>query len=202
MKQDTRSTLLATGRKTFARHGYYGASIRAITSAARTNLGAVTYHFGSKRKLYEAVLESCARPLADAAVAAAAAQGAPAQRVGNVMRVYFDYFASDINIARLLIQELVLGRTPAPSVLEQLSRVHGALVELVKEGQRTGEFAAGDPSLMVSSIISQPIHMNLVRRVLKDFTPIDLDRPDTRERAIRHAITFACAGLAHGGLKP
>ena len=161
----------------------------------------MTYHFGSKRKLYEAVLESCARPLADAAVAAAAAEGAPAERVGNVIRTYFEYLASDINIARLLIQELVLGRTPAPAVLEQLSRVYAALVELVKEGQSTGEFARGDPSLMVASIIAQPIHMNLVRRVLKDFTPIDLDQSDTRARAIQHTIAFVCAGLAHGEVK-
>jgi AcrR family transcriptional regulator len=199
MKQDTRDALLSTGRKIFARHGYYGASVRAITSAARSNLGAVTYHFGSKRKLYEAVLESCARPLADAAIAAAAGPGTAAQRVGAVMRVYFDYFASDINIARLLIQELVLGRTPARAILEQVSRIHDALVELVTEGQQSGEFAPGHPSLMVASIISQPMHMSLVRRVLKDFTPIDLDRPEIRERAIEHAIAFACAGLAHGG---
>ena len=60
---DTATRLRTAGRRIFARQGYEGASLRAITREARANLGAVTYHFGSKEGLYEAVVDSALAPL-------------------------------------------------------------------------------------------------------------------------------------------
>jgi len=40
----------------FARHGFAGASLRQVTAAARVNLAAVNYHFGSKDGLIEEVV--------------------------------------------------------------------------------------------------------------------------------------------------
>ena len=41
----------------FAERGYDGTSIRDITRQAGTNIGAVTYHFETKQRLYEAVVQ-------------------------------------------------------------------------------------------------------------------------------------------------
>ena len=196
MKQDTRASLLRTGRRVFARYGYDGASLRAITSAARTNLGAVTYHFGSKRKFYEAVLASCAQPLADAAVAAAQRAGSCADRVSAVARAYFDYLFANPDVAQLMLQELVLGRTPPAAVGGPIRQIMAALVEIVEAGQRSGEFRAGDPRLMAISIISQPVHMNLVRGAVKNLMGINIEDARIRERVAQHITAFACAGLA------
>lgn len=64
--RDTRTLLLAAARPLFARQGFAGTSVREITRAAGVNLGAVTYHFGSKQALYEEVLARAARPLVEA----------------------------------------------------------------------------------------------------------------------------------------
>lgn len=53
---DTRTRILDAAEKLFAQHGYDGASLRAITSAAGVNLAAVNYHFRSKEALLGAVL--------------------------------------------------------------------------------------------------------------------------------------------------
>ena len=45
----------------FAERGYEGASVRAICDAANTNANSVTYHFGSKRALYEEILKRFSR---------------------------------------------------------------------------------------------------------------------------------------------
>lgn len=198
----TRSALIKAGRKLFAAHGYEGASVRALTNAARTNLGAITYHFGSKRKLYDVVLESCAVPLADAAVAAAQGPGTPSERVAAVVRAYFEYLVANPDVARLLLQELVLGRTPPQAAAIPIRRIHTALTALVLDGQARGEFRAGEAGLMAISIISQPVHLNLVRRVLKTLTGVDLDDGPTRERIIEQCTLFACAGLAAQPRKP
>jgi AcrR family transcriptional regulator len=52
----TAETLVETARAVFARYGYDGASVRAITAEAGANLAAITYHFGSKRELYDRVV--------------------------------------------------------------------------------------------------------------------------------------------------
>ncbi len=53
---DTKLALLDAAEAMIAQHGFAGASLRAITSRAGTNLAAVSYHFGSKEKLARAVI--------------------------------------------------------------------------------------------------------------------------------------------------
>jgi AcrR family transcriptional regulator len=114
----TPAALLLAARRLFADHGYDGASVRAITHAADANLGAITYHFGTKRKLYEAVLKGATVPLAEAVVGAAEKAGTPAERVAAVVRAYFEVLTDDPDIARLMMHDLVIGKAaPAPAVI-------------------------------------------------------------------------------------
>ena len=52
----TRERILTVAEDLFARHGFAGASLRHVTAAARVNLAAVNYHFGSKDGLIEEVV--------------------------------------------------------------------------------------------------------------------------------------------------
>ncbi|PSC04830.1 DUF1956 domain-containing protein [Alsobacter soli] len=54
----TRRRLLDAGLSQFARHGFDGASVRAIADQAEANQAAIKYHFGAKEGLYRAVLEA------------------------------------------------------------------------------------------------------------------------------------------------
>lgn len=57
MQPDTTpARLLEAARHVFAKHGLDGARTRDICSAARANVAAVNYHFGSKEQLYIRVL--------------------------------------------------------------------------------------------------------------------------------------------------
>lgn len=51
----TRERLLQAALEVFAEHGYGAATIREICGRADANVAAVHYHFGDKRKLYEAI---------------------------------------------------------------------------------------------------------------------------------------------------
>lgn len=54
---DTRQRLLDAARHLFTERGFAKVTVRDITSEAQANLAAVSYHFGDKAGLYEAVLE-------------------------------------------------------------------------------------------------------------------------------------------------
>lgn len=53
----TRQRLLAAAGEIFSCKGFDAATVREITRLAKVNLAAIHYHFGSKERLYQAVLE-------------------------------------------------------------------------------------------------------------------------------------------------
>lgn len=54
---DIRTNLIDVAESLFAERGYFGTSIRDITSAAGERLAAVNYHFESKEGLFRAVID-------------------------------------------------------------------------------------------------------------------------------------------------
>ncbi|HEX7857459.1 MAG TPA: CerR family C-terminal domain-containing protein [Sphingobium sp.] len=56
--------LLSAAIEHFGRHGFEGASTRAIAAASGTAMSSITYHFGGKEGLYLAVAEHIAEQIA------------------------------------------------------------------------------------------------------------------------------------------
>ena len=62
----TKGRILDAGERLFAEHGFAGASARDITAEAGTSLQAINYHFGSKEKLFRAVVRRIIEPINEA----------------------------------------------------------------------------------------------------------------------------------------
>src|SRR5690606_37065193 len=131
--QTTPDALVSAARAIFATHGYDGASVRAITAAAGANLGAITYHFGSKRELYDRVVGGIVEPLAARVERAVAGDGDVLSRAGEVVTAYFEYLRSNPDLPQLMMQELVLSGVPPAAVAAPMRRVLGALTALIRE---------------------------------------------------------------------
>lgn len=197
---DTPSLIIRAARQLFATHGYDGTSVREITAAAGANLGAITYHFGSKQHLYNQVVAECVEPLADAVRAALDTDADVMTRVANLVRAYFEQISADEDTGRVMMQAMVIGKQPPPAAMSGVRVIHSALIGLVTEGQRQGVIRDGDPRLLGLSIVSVPLHLALVRRVLKANAGIDIEDPEQREAALQHAIRFVREALStHSG---
>jgi AcrR family transcriptional regulator len=191
----TRADLIASGRRLFGQRGYDGASIRAITREAGTNLGAVTYHFGSKRGLYGAVLEQGLRPIAARVDAAVRSDGNALDRMLRVVEAYFAHFEEHPDLPHLLLQEVAAGKQPPDVVLEILRNVKEAIAGLQVEGTADGSVRSGHPVLTALSVVSQPVYLALVAPLLRTIGPVDLAHPATRRLALEHTLAFVRAGL-------
>lgn len=191
----TRSSVLEAGRRLFARRGYDGASIRAITREAGVNLGAVTYHFGSKQALYEAVLQRVLSPMGARMEEAAATREDPLDRVGAVIRAAFDHLEENPDMPQLMLQEMAAGKEPPAPVLALLAVVRSVLADAIRAGQAQGAVRPGIPELMAVSSVIQPVHLTLVRRWLESVLGIDMSRPEAREKVVEHAVEFVHAAL-------
>src|SRR6202521_1236810 len=55
--------ILDAAERLFARHGFYGISVRDITEEAGVDVALVSYHFGGKRELFTAVFQRRAEQL-------------------------------------------------------------------------------------------------------------------------------------------
>lgn len=199
----TPDTLIAAARELFVARGYDGTSIRAITQQAGANLGAVTYHFGSKESLYEAVAATLADPFREAFAETARQAGSPLARLEALVRFLFEYLADHPELPRFIVQQLVSSGPLPPAIRRALTGNHGEIARLIVEGQQDGSIREGDPRLMALSIVAQPIWMNAVREFLQQALTIDQADPRTRAELVDTAVRFVRAGLArHTGPTP
>lgn len=191
----TPDALVATARDLFARHGYDGTSVRMITEQAGANLGAITYHFGSKEALYAAVVGSVAEPLYSRVHAIATGEGTPIRRLADIVAAYFEHFADHPDMPKLVIQQIFTDR-PLPLPLRNaMAGILSAITDVVVEGQTDGSIRPGAPHLMALSLLSQPIYFNIVRRPLAMAGLFDLADPAIRRDVVAHVAAFAMAGL-------
>lgn len=192
----TSATLVATARELFARHGYDGTSVRMITEAAGANLGAITYHFGSKEALYAAVVGSVAEPLYARVRETAAAPGSPLERLSRILAAYFEHFADHPDMPKLVIQQIFTDRPLPEPLREAMGGILTAIAGVITAGQADGSIRRGHPVLMALSTLAQPIYFNIVRRPLAAAGILDLSNADMRREVVLHVTRFAMAGLA------
>jgi len=192
----TPDRLVQTARRLFAERGYAATSIRDITAKARTNLGAVTYHFGSKEALYQAVLLQLVEPMAEGVIAEASTPGPVLERIGSLVRFYYRYLHQHPELPRFMLQ-IMAEQGPLPKALAQLqNRQRLAVMALIERGQQEGDVRHGPLPLLGLSIISQPIFFMLARRVVTQIVGLDTDDPAIVEAASRHASAIIRQGLA------
>ncbi len=193
---DTRAALLAAGRAAFSRGGFDGVSVRDITRDAGVNLGAVTYHFGSKRGLYVAVLVDGLTPMVDRMGRAAASPGKPMERLETVVEELFDYLAENPDLPRLMLQEVAAGKRPPAELVALLQRNAGYVAAIVAEGATDGTIRPGHPLLTAISVVAQPIYMTVMSSLLREVGGVDLSDPAVRATVARHVKAFIREGLS------
>jgi AcrR family transcriptional regulator len=191
---DTAGRLRAAARRIFARRGYEGASVRGITREAHVNLGAVTYHFGSKGRLYEAVVDSALAPLRDRVAAAAADSGPPLERIEGIVRAFFAHLSENPDMPHFLLQQVTSGREPIDPVQRTFQYVIGTLSTVLREGQEEGTILESDLLPTVIGIIALPVHLTLVGQLLSRAEAFPGGVP--ADRAEEHAVQFVRRALS------
>jgi len=196
--EDTASKLIKAGRELFPRKGYEGCSVRDLAHQADANLGAVTYHFGSKAALYDAVVASFAEPFRARIAEAAQPPGAPLDRIEGVVRTFFAHLREEAQLPRLILQQLASDRPMPESAKRTLQANHGTLASLIQAGQADGSIRPGDARVMAINIAAQPMFMMILRPVLQEAVAINQTDPGQWSQLVEHAVAFVRGGLAAG----
>lgn len=153
---DKREHIITTAMKLFSEKGFAGTSIRDIASAAGVNIAMVNYYFGSKEKLFEAMiehktlftrekLEEIAHDKAKTAI----------EKINAVIEYYVERLLSQPNYHRLIQMELML---------KQREEIHNKLIAnfttnarivkvIIEQGIRKKQFKKVDAELTFTSIV-------------------------------------------------
>ncbi len=195
--ESTRARLLAVAAGCFSERGYRGTSVRDITARVGCNVSAVTYHFGGKQKLYEAVFEQRFTELTERRVGALRALMKEGDvELERIIATFSEAFLEPLRGGAhgresmlLLMREMVDGQLPVPLIRERLfGPTLGALMDALKiscPGLR-----AESLELCCHSLVSQLVHVLHMQRLGERAGPTE-----GLEDTLAHITRFTAAGI-------
>lgn len=195
----TKQRILGAAEALFARHGFAGASLRQVTSAARVNLAAVNYHFGSKENLINEVFRRRLDTLNSQRVAAlSVARTKPGYALEDTLDAFIrpalTLASSDQGGAAFV---RVLARAYAEHNERLRKFLHDNYSHVLREF--AGDFARFLPHLDKQELYWRlDIVSGALTYAMADFGLIKrrgVSEAQHRELAAQHLIGFAAAGL-------
>lgn len=180
---DKQLQILHTAEQMFAIKGFDGTSVRDISEAAGVNVAMISYYFGSKEKLIEALFEFRIGFLAERMEALLKEETmTPLQKIGKLIDEHIDRaFASDRrSFFIIMTTEQLINKTP--SILKKISelkkRTLDLLSELIQEGQVKGQFKKKiDFLLMLNTMVGTVSQTMCSQQMYRDLNNLQ-DMPD------------------------
>lgn len=150
-------TIIQAAERLFAVKGFEGASVRDIAHEANTNVSMISYYFGSKEKLMEAVFDT--RMEGSRAQLEALYNNAELNAFGKInglIDAYVLKLTNQPHFNKIWMREQVESQTCIISdkITAVRDRNYAVLGQIVREGQDTGEFKREvDASLMMALLV-------------------------------------------------
>jgi len=141
----TREKLIDVAGRLFAARGYDAVSVRDIAKASRTNLGAVTYHFGSKEALFSEIVGIKLGSLRSEMANIVEGDAGPEDKLRRMVeRFAFRVLHDDPGLRVLFIELLSGGRRLPAQAVEAIKWRNRVFADIVGEGVRKGIFRECD----------------------------------------------------------
>lgn len=193
-----RERLLRAATTLFARAGYDGTAVDEVVNAAGVNKRMVYHYFGSKEKLYEAVLGEAYRALE--VVESTAISGEPdlEKMTEKIVRLYFDFLRLHPKFVRLLLWEnLNEGRAIKRFDLKLTKDpILVALEKILQDGVAQGRIRADmDARHLLISLIGLCQIYSSNRFTLSQALNLDLGAAAVREQGVRHVTRLLVDGI-------
>ena len=182
----SRARLFAAAAAEFAAHGFAGASVDRIATAARLNKAMIYYHFRSKAALYREILHDMFQAVGRGARAAADSAVPPEAKIGLFVEAIAAEAEARPHFPPIWFRELAEGGTHLnATIVRDLTAVLQALQSIIDEGARAGRFRRVNPVL---------VHAGIVAPMLMYFASVRF-RERLRKAGIKGAAMFDRAHL-------
>lgn len=156
MISDKKDHIINTAIELFAEKGFEGTSIRDLATRADVNVAMVNYYFGSKDKLFEALVErkaSFMRGVLDGLRANDSLS--EIEKVDLIIESYVNRFLAQPLFHKVLQQEMLVTQRVSmhDNVIGLFAKNTEDVVAIIEKGIRRKVFRKVDPQLTFSSIV-------------------------------------------------
>jgi AcrR family transcriptional regulator len=156
MSIDKKEHIMDVAVTLFAEKGFEGTSIRDLAHQADVNIAMINYYFGSKEKLFVALLENKARFMREKIDAVQNDHSlTEIEKINFIIDGYVTRFLSQPAFHRVLQQELLVTNREIlhQNVIELFTKNTQDVVSIIEKGIRKKIFKKVDPQLLFASII-------------------------------------------------
>lgn len=178
---DKQVQILEKAEELFANAGFDGTSVRDIAIHAGVNVAMISYYFGSKEKLLEALfayrgegsvlkLESMIRNQ----------EATPLEKVNLMIDYYIEKFQNNQCFNKIMLREQVaIQRTNTAELIRGFKMRNQKLVKLlIQEGQKSGDFVKNiDIPLLMATLVGTVSHMLTTQHFYRELNNLQ-DMPD------------------------
>ena len=170
---DKQLQIIETAEKLFADKGFKGTSVRDIAEEAGINVAMISYYFGSKEQLMEAIFEvrigSVQMRLEDLLKDDSMT---PIQKINMLIDEHVERVSQKENFYKIMITEQLINKNPVViHAVNQLKIRNAELVgQLIKDGQKKGVFKKKvDLVLMLNTLVGTVSHTMMNKDYYREF---------------------------------
>ena len=165
--------IMETAERLFAERGFDGTSVRDIADEAGINVAMISYYFGSKDKLMEALFEMRVGNIKIRVESLIMDESiSPLQKVYMLIDEHIERVMHKQSFYKIMIG--VLATNKNPSILKAANRVKirnaEVVNELIKDGQKKGVFKKKvDTVLMIATMVGTVSQMMMSQDYYREF---------------------------------
>ena len=187
--------LLETAERLFAEKGFEGTSVRDIADVAGVNIAMISYYFGSKEKLMQALFEKKIGDIELRVVNLIKDDSLTSiQKVEKLIDEHVQKVMGDKKFHRIMVCEQIINKNPAIiNLLKDIKlRNAGIIGELIKDGQKKGDFKKKvDVVMLLSIMIGTVTQLMINHDFYRDFNKLgDLTEPEYEKLLQNKATSY------------
>ena len=194
---DVRERLIEAATELAIERGFDAAGIREIADRAGVSSGMISYYFGDRRGLNEAMFERALERMTRDVEEALSTLPEGADSIETLVRLHSAGLAADPWLPQLIAREVLAtkGGLRARFADRMRDSAIGLVLDSIESAIATGKIRSDvDPSLCVLSLASLSVFPYLIGPVLGDRLGLEID--DTfHERLVHHNLGLIARGL-------
>lgn len=165
---DKKEQIIKAAIELFAEKGFEGTSVRDLAAKAEVNVAMVNYYFGSKEKLFEAMVQegaSYSKGMIDEIINDKSLS--EIEKIDQLIDGFVNRFFTNRKFHRIIHQELMLSQREnmQQAIVDILSPNSAIIKTLIDDAIKKGAFKKVDSALVIATIIGTINHVLLSKKM-------------------------------------
>lgn len=185
--------IIKTAERLFSSKGFDGTSVRDIADEAGVNIAMISYYFGSKEKLMEALFSQRSNDInLQVENLLQNEELTPFQKMESLVDTYIERVMQKQPFFKIMICEQVINKNPIIiNLIHDLKRRNtDAISKLIKDGQQKGVFKKNiDILLLMNSLVGSITQMMLTKDHYKEYNGLQSIPEDQFSEQIKQKLS-------------